>query len=225
MEKGPLRRGHGKITTPEAGDYAREHCNVHPVLQKLIDETIKLPHGRMYTKPTQLQLYQVLLKAVRARKYLEVGVFTGCSALSAALALPPDGSVVGLDICQESADIGRPFWKEAGVEQKIDIRIGKAVETLDAMIANGESESYDFVYIDADKTEYDDYYERCLQLVKPNGMIAFDNVLQGGRVFDPEAQDEGALAMRALNAKLSRDDRVLLSLLPVGDGVNLVLKK
>lgn len=225
MEKGQHRRGHGKITTPEADAYAREHCNVHPVLQKLIDETLKLPHGRMYTKPSQLQLYQILLKAVRARKYLEVGVFTGCSALSAALALPPDGSVVGLDICQESADIGRPFWKEAGVEQNIDIRIGKAVESLDAMIANGESESYDFVYIDADKKEYDDYYERCLQLVKRNGIIAFDNVLQSGRVFDPEARDEGALAMRELNAKLSRDDRVLLSLLPVGDGVNLVLKK
>uniref|UniRef100_A0A1E1WZ08 Putative o-methyltransferase n=1 Tax=Amblyomma aureolatum TaxID=187763 RepID=A0A1E1WZ08_9ACAR len=178
----------------------------------------------MYTKPAQLQLYQVLLKAIRAKKYLEVGVFTGCSALSAALALPPDGTVRGLDINQETADFGRPFWKEAGVEQKIDIRIGKATESLDALIGDGESATYDFAYIDANKEEYDDYYERCLRLVKPNGIIAFDNILRGGRVFDYQTTDSDALAMRALNAKLKRDERVQLSMLPIGDGVNIVLK-
>uniref|UniRef100_A0A1E1XSA8 Putative o-methyltransferase n=1 Tax=Amblyomma sculptum TaxID=1581419 RepID=A0A1E1XSA8_AMBSC len=178
----------------------------------------------MYTKPPQLQLYQILLKAMRAKKYLEVGVFTGCSALSAALALPPDGTVRGLDINQDTADFGRPFWKEAGVEQKIDIRIGKATESLDALIADGESESYDFAYIDADKEGYDDYYERCLRLVKPNGIIAFDNTLRGGRVFDGQTTDSDALLMRALNAKLKKDERVQLSMLPFGDGVNIVLK-
>ncbi|KAK8761574.1 hypothetical protein V5799_027161 [Amblyomma americanum] len=226
MDNAPSRPGRekGKIATPEAEAYAREHCVLHPVLQKLIAETTKLPHGRMYTKPPQLQLYQILLKAMRAKKYLEVGVFTGCSALSAALALPPDGTVRGLDINRETADFGRPFWKEAGVEQKIDIRIGKAIESLDALIADGESESYDFAYIDADKEGYDDYYERCLRLVKPNGVIAFDNTLRGGRVFDDQATDPEALLMRTLNAKLKRDERVQLSMLPFGDGVNIVLK-
>ncbi|KAH7983877.1 probable caffeoyl-CoA O-methyltransferase 1 [Rhipicephalus sanguineus] len=227
METAPSHRarGKGKIATPEAEAYVLEHCTLHPVLEKLIAETVKLPRGRMYTKPAQLTLYQILLKAVRARKYLEVGVFTGCSALSAALALPPDGIVRGLDIDQETANVGRPFWKEAGVEQKIDIRIGKAVDILDTMIADGETESYDFAYIDADKEEYDDYYERCLKLVKRNGIIAFDNVLRGGSVFDAETSHPEALAMRALNAKLKDDERVQLAMLPFGDGVNIVLKK
>ncbi|XP_075532605.1 putative caffeoyl-CoA O-methyltransferase 1 [Dermacentor variabilis] len=227
METAPSHRGRdkGKIATPEAEAYISEHCTLHPVLEKLIAETVKLPHGRMYTKPGQLTLYKVLLKATRAKKYLEVGVFTGCSALSAALALPPDGIVRGLDINQETADVGRPFWKEAGVERKIDIRIGKAVDTLDAMIADGEVESYDFAYIDADKEGYDDYYERCLKLVKRNGIIAFDNVLRGGSVFNAETSDPEALAMRALNTKLKTDERVQLAMLPFGDGVNIVLKK
>lgn len=227
MDRAPSHRGRGegKIATPEAEAYAREHCTLPPVLKKLIAETVKLPHGRMYTKPAQLTLYQVMLKATRAKKYLEVGVFTGCSALSAALALPPDGIVRGLDVDQESADVGRPFWKEAGVEKKIDIRIGKAVDTLDAMIADGESETYDFAYIDADKEGYDDYYERCLKLVKRNGIIAFDNVLRGGSVFNAETTNVEALAMRALNDKLKNDERVELAMLPFGDGVNIVLKK
>ncbi|XP_037282859.1 putative caffeoyl-CoA O-methyltransferase 1 [Rhipicephalus microplus] len=227
MDTAPSNRDRGKhkITTPEAQAYVLEHCTLHPVLEKLIAETVKLPRGRMYTKPAQLTLYQVLLKAICAKKYLEVGVFTGCSALSAALALPPDGLVRGLDINQETANIGRPFWKEAGVEKKIDIRIGKAVDTLDSMIADGETESYDFAYIDADKEGYDDYYERCLKLVKQNGIIAFDNVLRGGSVFDAQSSHSEALAMRSLNAKLKNDKRVQLAMLPFGDGVNIVLKK
>lgn len=227
METAPSNHGSSKdkIATPEAEAYIDEHCTLHPVLKKLIAETVKLPHGLMYTKPGQLALYQVLLKATRAKKYLEIGVFTGCSLMSAALALPPDGTACGLDIDRESADIGRPFWKEAGVEHKIDMRFGKAIDTLDAMIADGETEIYDFAYIDAIKVEYDDYYERCLKVVKRNGIIAFDNVLRGGAVFDADTSRPDAVAMRAFNAKLKNDERVQLAMLPFGDGVSIVLKK
>uniref|UniRef100_V5HW44 Putative o-methyltransferase n=1 Tax=Ixodes ricinus TaxID=34613 RepID=V5HW44_IXORI len=179
----------------------------------------------MMGDPSQLQLIQLLLKATGAKKYLDIGVFTGCSVLAAALALPPDGKVVGLDDCKEYVDIGRPFWKEAGVEHKIDIRIGNALEILDCAIADGQANTFDFVFIDADKKSYDDYYERCLQLVRRNGLIAFDNVLWDGKVYDAEDKSPDTVAIRRMNEKLHKDTRVDISMLTVGDGLTLALRK
>uniref|UniRef100_V5HLC7 Putative o-methyltransferase n=1 Tax=Ixodes ricinus TaxID=34613 RepID=V5HLC7_IXORI len=179
----------------------------------------------MMGHPSELQLIQLLLKATGAKKYLEVGVFTGCSALAAALALPPDGKVVGLDVCKEYVDIGRPFWKEAGVDHKIDIRIGNALESLDRAIADGEANTFDFAFIDANKEGYDDYYERCLQLVRQNGLIAFDNVLWHGRVYDAGDNSLDTVALRKINEKLGKDTRVDISMLTIGDGITLALKK
>ncbi|KAG0422682.1 hypothetical protein HPB47_001515 [Ixodes persulcatus] len=145
--------------------------------------------------------------------------------LAAALALPPDGKVVGLDDCKEYVDIGRPFWKEAGVEHKIDIHIGNALEILDCAIADGQANTFDFVFIDADKKGYDDYYERCLQLVRRNGLIAFDNVLWDGKVYDAGDKSPDTAAIRRMNEKLQKDTRVDISMLTVGDGLTLALRK
>ncbi|KAM7284522.1 catechol O-methyltransferase domain-containing protein 1 [Ixodes scapularis] len=214
------------FVSDEASMYVRKHSlSLHPAQEKLIEETMKLPMGGMMGDPSELQLIQLLLKATGAKKYLEVGVFTGCSALAAALALPPDGKVVGLDVCKEYVDVGRPFWKEAGVDHKIDIRIGNALESLDGAIADGEASTFDFAFIDANKEGYDDYYERCLQLVRQNGLIAFDNVLWQGRVYDAGDNSLDTVALRKINEKLGKDTRVDISMLTVGDGITLALKK
>ncbi|CAN8004963.1 unnamed protein product [Ixodes hexagonus] len=214
------------LVSVEATKYAWKHSlSLHPAQEKLIEETVKLPRKIMMGDPCVLQLMQLLLKATGAKKYLEVGVFTGCSALSAALALPPDGTVVGLDVCEEYVDIGRPFWKQAGVEHKIDIRIGRALENLDRIIADGHANTFDFAFIDADKLGYDDYYERCLQLVRPNGFIALDNVLWDGRVYDAGDNSPNTVAIQEINEKLQKDARVDVIMLTVGDGISLALKK
>lgn len=215
-----------RFVSDDATNYVRQHSgSLHPAQEKLNKETSKLPTKNWMCDPSELQLIQLLLKATRAKKYLEVGVFTGCSALAAALALPADGQVVGLDICKEYVDIGRPFWKEAGVEHKIDIRIGDALESLDKAIANGQANTFDFIFIDADKEGYVEYYERCLQLVKQNGLIAFDNVLWHGRVYDSGDTSSETVAIREINEKLHRDARVDISMLTVGDGLTLAVKK
>ncbi|XP_040068951.1 catechol O-methyltransferase domain-containing protein 1-like isoform X2 [Ixodes scapularis] len=214
------------VVTAEAANYVWENSvSLHPAQWKLIKETLKLPKKIMMGDPSQLQLIQLLLKATGAKKYLDIGVFTGCSVLAAALALPPDGKVVGLDDCKEYVDIGRPFWKEAGVEHKIDIRIGNALEILDCAIADGQANTFDFVFIDADKKGYDDYYERCLQLVRRNGLIAFDNVLWDGKVYDAGDKSPDTVAIRRMNEKLKKDTRVDISMLTVGDGLTLALRK
>ncbi|XP_077518409.1 putative caffeoyl-CoA O-methyltransferase 1 [Amblyomma americanum] len=210
-----------------AGDYILRHTTIHPVLEKLQSRTWELlgNRGFMLSDPSSLNLFELLLRATGAKRYLEIGVFTGLSALSAALALPPDGVVVGLDNNQQYADIGKPFFKEAGVDHKIDLRIGDAVQSLDTLISEGQSGSFDFAFIDAAKEEYDNFYERCLKLVRKGGIIAFDNVLWQGSVYDESKVDPKIDALRRINDKLSKDERVCTCMLAVGDGLTLALVK
>jgi caffeoyl-CoA O-methyltransferase len=195
------------------------------LLKRLRDETASLPNGGMQVSPEEGQFLALLVQLVQARRALEVGVFTGYSALSVALALPEDGRIVACDVSEEFTNIGRRYWKEAGVEHKIELRLGRGVETLDRLLAEGQAGTFDFAFIDADKANYHAYYERALVLVRPGGLIAIDNVLWHGRVVDPANHDEDTLAIRALNARLRNDERVSLSLVPIGDGVTLALKR
>ena len=195
------------------------------VLRRLREETARLPNAGMQIGPEQGQFMALLVQLLGARRTLEVGVFTGYSSLAVALALPPDGRVVACDVSEEWTAIARRYWAEAGVAEKIELRLGPAVETLDALLAAGQEGSFDFAFVDADKGNYDRYYERALRLVRRGGLIAIDNVLQGGRVADPEAQGESVAAIRALNARLHGDERVALSLVPIGDGLTLALRR
>jgi predicted O-methyltransferase YrrM len=195
----------------------------HPVLTELRTMTRDHPHASMQIAPEQGQFMAMLVKLIGARRTLEIGVFTGYSALAVALALPSDGRVVGWDISTEYTDVARPYWEKAGVAHKIDLRIAPALETLDALIREGQAGSFDFAFIDADKTGYDGYYERCLSLLRTGGLIVIDNVLWSGRVAQA-AEDEDTAALQALNRKLLRDERIDLSMLPVGDGLTLARK-
>lgn len=195
------------------------------LLKQLRDETAKLPNGRMQISPDEGQFLALLTQLVQARRTLEVGVFTGYSSLSVALALPADGRIVACDVSEEYTTIARRYWKAAGVEQKIDLRIGPAVETLDDLLKHGQQGTFDFAFIDADKANYHAYYERAFVLVRPGGLIAIDNVLWHGKVIDPTQKDPDTEAVRALNQRLHHDERVSLSLVPVGDGVTLALKR
>ena len=198
----------------------------HPAQMALRAATRDHPRAGMQIAPEQGQFMALLIKLLGARRTLEIGVFTGYSALSVALALPADGRVVACDINQEFTDIGRPFWDQAGVAHKIDLRLAPAVETLDALLADGQGGSFDFVFIDADKTGYDAYYERSLSLLRAGGLIAIDNVLWGGSVAKPAADDDAdTAALQALNLKLQKDERVDLSMLPIGDGLSLLRKR
>jgi predicted O-methyltransferase YrrM len=196
-----------------------------PVLQQLRTHNSEYPQGHMQVSPEQGQFMGLLLKLMGAKRVLEVGVFTGYSSLAMALALPVDGSIVACDISAEATDVARRYWQEAGVSSKIDLRIAPALETLDDLIQQGHSNSFDLAFIDADKGNYPNYYERCLQLVRPGGVIALDNVLWYGRVADPQVTDHRTTIIRQLNQQIYEDDRVELSLLPIGDGLTLVRKK
>ena len=182
------------------------------------------PAAGMQIGPEQAQFLGLLVKLIGTRRAIEIGVFTGYSALAAALALPDDGHLLACDISDEYTRVGRPFWEKAGVAGKIDLQLGPALATLDARIAAGETGRYDFAFIDADKSGYDAYYERCLVLLRPGGLIAIDNVLWGGSVARP-AEDADTAALQALNAKLHGDERVDVSLLPIGDGLTLARKR
>ena len=170
----------------------------------------------MQITPEQGQFMQLLLRLTGARRTIEIGVFTGYSALITALALPEDGQVIACDISDEWTSLGRPYWQEAGVAHKIDLRLAPALETLNTLTG-----PFDFAFIDADKVNYDAYYERCLQLVRPGGLILIDNTLWHGDVINPAKQDADTLAIRALNKKLQADPRIDLSLLPLGDGLTV----
>ena len=196
----------------------------HPAQSALRDATRQHPHGGMQISPEQGQFMALLVRLIGARKALEVGVFTGYSALTVALALPADGRLLACDISEEYTRVGRPYWEAAGVASKIDLRLGPAATTLDACLAAGEAGQYDFAFIDADKTGYDGYYERCLRLLRSGGLIAIDNVLWGGSVARSNA-DADTSALRALNHKLHGDERVDLAMLPIGDGLTLARKR
>ncbi|MEO7051330.1 MAG: class I SAM-dependent methyltransferase [Rhodanobacter sp.] len=182
------------------------------------------PRAQMQIAPEQGQFMALLVKLLGARRCIEVGVFTGYSALAVALALPADGRVLACDISDEFTAIGKPFWQHAGVAHKIDLRLAPALQTLDACLAAGEAGQHDFAFIDADKTGYDGYYERCLQLLRPGGLIAIDNVLWEGAVAHP-ADSADTRALQVLNDKLHHDRRIDLSMLPLGDGVSLARKR
>ena len=196
-----------------------------PIMRRLRDETASLANAHMQIGPEQGQFMAFLVEVIAAQNVLEVGTFTGYSALAMALALPDDGRLVACDVSEEWTAIGRPYWEEAGVAHKIDLRLAPAIETLDALLAEGRALTFDFAFIDADKTGYDAYYERALDLIRPGGLIALDNTLWEGKVVDPSATDEDTEAIRAINAKLVDDERVTLSLVPIGDGLTLARKR
>jgi len=195
------------------------------VLRRLREETAPLPMARMQISPEQGQFMGLLTRLLGARMTLEVGVFTGYSSISVALALPADGKIIACDVSEEWTSIARRYWVEAGVAHKIDLRLRPAVETLDALLAKGRAGSFDFAFIDADKRNYLNYYERCLELLRPGGLIAVDNVLWHGSVIDPAKQDEDTLAIRRFNLLVSEDERVWVSLLPLSDGLTLAMKR
>jgi predicted O-methyltransferase YrrM len=196
-----------------------------PILQRLREETAAHPRAVMQISPDQGQFIALLVQLLGARRTLEVGVFTGYSSLAVALALPADGSIVACDVSEEYTAIARRYWKEAGVDHMIDLRLRPALETLRDMLARGEHGRFDFAFIDADKSNYEGYYECSLELLRPGGLIAVDNVLWSGRVADPAENDADTVALRAFNRKLHADARVSLSMLPIADGLTLALKR
>ncbi len=196
-----------------------------PLLSRLREETAALPHAVMQISPEQGQFMALLAELVGARRVLEVGTFTGYSALVVALALPADGRIITCDVDEEMTAIARRYWAEAGVADKIDLRLGPAVDTLDALLSDGGADTFDFAFVDADKENYDAYYERALALLRQGGLMVIDNVLWSGAVADPNQKDADTNAIRALNAKLHGDQRVSLSLLPVSDGITLARKR
>jgi caffeoyl-CoA O-methyltransferase len=206
-------------------EYLLDHSlREHPAQVALREATRSHPQAGMQISPDQGQFMALLIKLMGARRTLEIGTFTGYSALTVALALPADGHLLACDISDDYTRIGRPFWRQAGVEHKIELVLGPALHTLDARLAAGEAQSYDFGFIDADKASYDPYYERCLNLLRPGGLIAFDNMLWGGAVALP-AKDADTAALQALTDKLHTDQRIDLALLTVGDGLALARKR
>ena len=196
----------------------------HPAQAALREATRAHPHAGMQISPDQGQFMALLVKLMGARRTIEIGTFTGYSALTVALALPDDGRVLACDISDEYTRIGQPFWKQAGVEHRIELVLAPALQTLAARLLAGEAGTYDFAFIDADKTNYDAYYEHCLTLVRAGGLLAFDNMLWGGAVAQP-AKDADTAALQALNAKLHHDERIDIALLTVGDGLALARKR
>jgi len=196
-----------------------------PILKDLRDYTYEMEERAMQIAPEQGQFMQMLVKLIGAKNTIEVGVFTGYSSLAIALALPEDGRIVACDVNPQYTSVAEKFWVSAGVREKIDLRIGPAKDTLLGLINGGFTGTFDFAFIDADKINYDHYYELCLQLIRPGGLITVDNVLWGGAVSDDAINDVDTNAIRALNDKLHQDKRIDLSLVPVGDGLTLAMKR
>ena len=193
----------------------------HPVLAELRRTTAEMPNASMQIAPEEGALLAMLVRLLPARRILEVGTFTGYSSTAMALAQPAGGRIVCCDVSEEWTDVARRAWTDAGVADRVTLRLGPAVETMDALLAAGEAATYDMAFIDADKESYDAYYERALQLVRPGGLIAIDNVLWSGRVADPADRDESTEAIRALNAKIATDERVDVVMVPIADGLTL----
>jgi predicted O-methyltransferase YrrM len=214
------------LIDPAVVDYILTNSVHEPeILARLREETAKHPKSNFQIPPEQGQLMRVLVRMSGAKNVIEVGVFTGYSSLSVALALPADGRILACDISDEYTRIARRYWAEAEVTNKIDLRIGPASQTLDKVIAEGGSGKYDFAFIDADKTGYPGYYEQCLKLLRPGGAMALDNMLSRGRVMNPATDDPDAGTLAALNRSIYEDTRVDAMLLPFGDGLTLAVKK
>ena len=217
---------HRRTTVDDAlHDYLVAHTvREHPAQTGLREANLAQPHAGMQIGPEQAQFMALLVRLMGARRAIEVGVFTGYSALSVALALPDDGYLLACDVSDTYTRVGKPFWAQAGIAHKIDLRLAPAIETLDAQLGDGQAGRFDFAFIDADKRSYDAYYERCLLLLRQGGLIAIDNVLWGGSVAKP-ASDPDTVALQALNAKLHGDERIDVSIVPIGDGLTLARKR
>lgn len=212
--------------TPQLYDYfLNQSLREHPVLTQLRTETQQIPQGYMQISPEQGQFMGLLMELLGAKKTLDIGTFTGYSALAVALALPADGKVITCDVSKAWTTLAEPYWLAAGVADKIDLRIGPALDTLNALIANGEANTFDFAFIDADKKHNRDYYEAALTLLRPGGLIGIDNVLFSGRVADPINQEDTTQIIRAFNEWVHGDKRVTMSMLPIGDGLTLARKR
>jgi predicted O-methyltransferase YrrM len=197
----------------------------HPAQVALRAETDAMEHGGMRSSAEQIQLLGLLVELMGAVRVLEIGCFTGYGTLGFALALPPDGKVVTLDVNEDWAGIGRRYWREAGVEEKIELRVAPAMESLDRLLAEGAAGSFDLAYVDADKKGYGDYCERALQLVRPGGLVALDNMLWHGAVADPDDDSHQVVALRQVAARLHADPSLTISLLPIGDGLMLARRR
>jgi caffeoyl-CoA O-methyltransferase len=195
------------------------------VMRRLREETAEHPRAHMQIAPEQAQFLQFLVQLIGARRTLEIGVFTGYSALAVAEVLPPNGEIVACDVSEEYTQVARRYWRDAGVNDQIDLRIAPAEETLAGLLDGGEAGTFDFTFVDADKESYDTYYEQSLKLLRPGGVIAIDNVFRGGRVTEPVPDDESVEAVRDLNEKLHTDERIDLTMLPLADGVTLAMKR
>ena len=195
------------------------------LLRRLREETAAYPNARMQIAPEQGQFMALLVRLMGARRCLEVGVFTGYSSLAVALALPDDGSIVARDVSDEWTSVARRYWAEAGVAHRIDLRLAPALYTLQGLLAGGEAGSFDFAFLDADKENYLRYYEHALELVRPGGLIVADNTLWSGRVADPANTEATTVGLRRFNARLLADERVDLSVVPIGDGLTLARKR
>jgi caffeoyl-CoA O-methyltransferase len=219
-----MSRTHTPVTD-ELAEYIRNVTLREPEpLRRLREETADHPHASMQTSPEQGQFLHLLARVAGAKNTLEIGVFMGYSSTWVAMALPPGGRIVACDVSQAYTNRARRCWREVGVADKIDLRIAPALETLDALIAKGQSGTFDFAFIDADKSNYGNYYERALELVRRGGLIAVDNVLWHGAVIDADARDADTQAIRALNRKLHTDERIALSMATIGDGLTLACK-
>ncbi|MBI2383086.1 MAG: class I SAM-dependent methyltransferase [Gammaproteobacteria bacterium] len=205
--------------------YAQVAVREPPLLAELRAETARLPMARMQIAPEQGQLMAMLVRLMGARRCVEVGVFTGYSSLAVALALPADGYLLACDVAEDWTAVARRYWARAGVAHRIELRLAPALDTLDAELRAGRAGGYDFAFIDADKGNYEGYYERCLQLLRAGGLIAVDNTLWSGRVADPAAGDEDTAAIRQFNERVAADPRVDLCLVPIADGLTLLRKR
>ncbi len=195
------------------------------LLTRLREETARRGDAGMQISPEQGQFMALLIELTGAKRVLEIGTFTGYSALSMALALPPDGRIIACDVEPETTAVAQRYWAEAGVAEKIDLRLAPALDTLDGLLVAGAAESFDFAFIDADKENYVAYYERCLALLRQGGLLAIDNVLWNGAVANPAARDPDTEAIRALNLRLREDPRISLSMVPISDGLSLARKR
>jgi predicted O-methyltransferase YrrM len=211
---------------PEMQDYLVRHGVREPeILRRLRDETALIPQHNMQIAPEQGALLSLLVELVGAKRAIELGTFTGYSSLVAMLAMSPDGTMVCCDISDEWTSVARRYWAEAGVADRVELRLGPALETLDELLAGGAEGTFDFAFIDASKREYPDYHERIVRLLRSGGLAAYDNVFWGGGVIDESMQDEDTLGIRRLNERLAADERVSISMLPVADGVTLARKR